>query len=55
VLDHRALSPSFQSNDFCDRAVGFSRLYETRPPESPPMPKVRHFEAERISRKAKRV
>src|SRR5262249_23830270 len=33
-----ALSPSFQSNESCDRAFGFLRLCETRSPESPPMP-----------------
>src|SRR5262245_2224815 len=31
--DQYAFSPSFRSNDFCDRAFGFSRLL---PPESPP-------------------
>ena len=32
---HAAFSRSFWSNDFCDRAFGFSRLCETRSPESP--------------------
>jgi hypothetical protein len=32
----RASSPSFRSNEACDRAFCFLRLCETKPPESPP-------------------
>src|SRR5262249_52774059 len=34
--DQRAPSPSFWSNGFRDRAFGFSRPCETRPPKLPP-------------------